>query len=97
MVGWDHWLDGHEFEQAPGVGDEQGSLVCFSPWGNKESDVTEWLNWTDNQNDPLIHGLKEWMLCSQVYQQHLSHCTSPSVLLGDQERNLFFLSSNSQQ
>ena len=47
MVGWHHWLDGHEFEQAPGVGDGQGSLVCRSPWGCKESDVTEWVNWTE--------------------------------------------------
>ena len=47
MAGWHHWLDGHEFEQAPGVGDGQGSLVCCSPWGGKESDTTEWLNWTD--------------------------------------------------
>ena len=39
-------LDGHEFEQAPGDGDEQGSLVCCSPWGRKELDTTEWLNWT---------------------------------------------------
>ena len=44
MVGWHHWLDGHEFEQAPGVGDGQGSLACRSPWGHKESDRTEWLN-----------------------------------------------------
>ena len=44
MVGWYHWLDGHEFEQAPGVDDQQGSLVCFSPWGCKESDTTEQLN-----------------------------------------------------
>ena len=49
MVGWDHWLDGHEFEQAPRVDDGQGSLVCFSPWGHKESDTTEWLNWTDKR------------------------------------------------
>ena len=41
MVGWHHRLDGHEFEQAPGVGDGQGSLVFFSPWGLKESDTTE--------------------------------------------------------
>ena len=47
MVGWNHWLDGHEFEQALGVGDGQGGLACCSPWGVKESDVTEWLNWTD--------------------------------------------------
>ena len=45
LVGWHHWLDGHESEQAPGVGNGQGSLACFSPWGCKESDMTEWLNW----------------------------------------------------
>ena len=44
MVGWHHWHDGHEFEQALGAGDGQGSLVCCSPWGCKESDTTEWLN-----------------------------------------------------
>ena len=47
MVGWHHWLNGHELEQAPGDGDGQGSLCC-SPWGHKESDMTEWLNWTGN-------------------------------------------------
>ena len=49
IVGWHHWLDAHDFEQALGVGDRQGSLVCCSSWGNKESDMTEWLNWTDLQ------------------------------------------------
>ena len=44
MVGWHHQCDGHEFEQAPGVGDGQGSLVYCSPWGHKESDTTERLN-----------------------------------------------------
>ena len=44
MVGWHHWLDGHEFKLAPGVGDGQGGLVCYSPWGHKESDTTGWLN-----------------------------------------------------
>ena len=44
MVGWHHQLDEHEFEQAPGVGDGQGSLTCCSPWGHKESDTTERLN-----------------------------------------------------
>ena len=47
MVGWHHRLNGHEFEQAPAVGDGQGSLACCSPWGCKEFDVTEWVNWTD--------------------------------------------------
>ena len=41
MVGWHHRLNGHEFEQALGAGDRQGSLVCCSPWGRKESDMTE--------------------------------------------------------
>ena len=41
MVGWHHGLTGHEFGQALGVGDEQTSLVCCSPWGHKESDMTE--------------------------------------------------------
>ena len=47
VVGWHHRLDGHEFEQALGVGDGQGSLECCSPRGRKESDTTEWLNWTE--------------------------------------------------
>ena len=47
IVGWYHWLDRYEFEQARGIGDGQGSLVCCSPWGYKESDMTERLNWTD--------------------------------------------------
>ena len=46
MVEWHHQLDGHEFEQALGVGDGQGSLVCCNPWGCKESDTTEGLNCT---------------------------------------------------
>ena len=41
MVGWHHQTYGHEFEQAPGAGDRQGSLVCCSPWGGKELDVTK--------------------------------------------------------
>ena len=44
-VEWHHQLDGHEFEQAPEVGDGQGSLVCCHPWQHKESDTTEQLNW----------------------------------------------------
>ena len=59
--GWDGWMEqwpnGHEFEQALGVGDGQGSLACCSPWGRKESDTTERLNWTD------------WP-ASQIYRKH---------------------------
>ena len=47
MVGWHHWLSGHEFEQDPGVGDIQGNLACCSPWGGKELDLTKQLNWTE--------------------------------------------------
>ena len=41
IIRWHHQLDQHEFEQAPGVGDKQGGLVCCRPWGHKESDTTE--------------------------------------------------------
>ena len=47
MVGWHHQLNGHEFESTLGVGDGQGGLACCSPWGHKESDTTERLNWTE--------------------------------------------------
>ena len=58
IVGWHHRLDGHEFEQALGVGDGQGSWVCCSPWGRKESDTTERLNWTEN-----IYRHFLWVVC----------------------------------
>ena len=47
MAGWHHWFDGHESEWTPEVGDGQGSLVCCRPWGHKEPNTTEWLNWTE--------------------------------------------------
>ena len=46
MIEWHHGLDGLEFERVPGVGDEQGSLACCTPWGHKELDTTEGLNLT---------------------------------------------------
>ena len=45
MVGWHHRLNGHKFEQAPGMGDGPGNLACCSPWGRKELNTTKWLNW----------------------------------------------------
>ena len=53
MVGWHNLLKGHEFEQALGVGDGQGTLECCSPWGRRQLDITEQLNWTE-----LIDGMK---------------------------------------
>ena len=47
MAGWHDWLDGRESERTPGVGDGQGGLACCNSWGRKESDTTEWLNWTE--------------------------------------------------
>ena len=63
-VGWHHWLSGYEFEQAPGVGDGEGSLACCSPWGRKESDTTEWLNWTEGERLPRS------MACPQLLVQY---------------------------
>ena len=54
MVGWPHEINGHEFEQALGVGDGQGGLVCYSPWGHKESDTTERLNNNLDQDVSLV-------------------------------------------
>ena len=47
MAGWHHWLDGRESGWTPRVGDGQGGLACCDSWGGKESDRTEWLNWTE--------------------------------------------------
>ena len=58
MVGWYQWLNGHEFQQVPGDGEGQGTLMCWCPWGHKESDTTEWLNWlTDSLS---LHSLWLW-------------------------------------
>ena len=54
MVGWYDQLDGHEFEQDPGDGEGQGSLVCCSPWGRKESDMTKRLNNNDKPRADMI-------------------------------------------
>ena len=56
MVGWHHQLDGHEFEQAAGVDYGQESLAYSSPWGCKESDTNEWLNWTEIQDKSFPGG-----------------------------------------
>ena len=47
MLGWHHWLNGHEFEQAPGLGDGQGSVMFYSPWGHRvghdwATELTDW-------------------------------------------------------
>ena len=59
MAGWHHWLDGRESEWTPGVGDGQEGLVYCDSWGREESDMTEWLNWTE-LNIPLSE-------CTTIY------------------------------
>ena len=64
IVGCHHWLNGHEFEQTPGVGDGQGSLAYHSPWGYKESDINEWLNWTCSLKHKVFMTLERWSIGS---------------------------------
>jgi len=61
MVGWHHWLNGHEFEQAQGNGEGQGSLACCIPWGHKESDRTERLNKNNNNQVEAVHWIQKYM------------------------------------
>ena len=53
-AGWHHRLNGHEFGYTLGVGDRQGGLACCSPWGHKQLDMTEQLNWTDSWNHNFV-------------------------------------------
>ena len=62
IVGWHHWLDGHEFEYVPGVVKRQGSLACCSPWDGKELDATKWPSWTEL----LVTWRQEWPIINQV-------------------------------
>ena len=65
MVGWHHQLDGHEFEQALGDGEEQGSLAYCSPWGHEESEKTEQLN----NNNMLKYRFKwVWHICGFLHE-----------------------------
>ena len=71
MVGWHHQFDGHEFEQALGVSDGQGSLVCCRPWGCKELDMTEQLNWTKGVKSILGRGGSQGEL---VWLRNCEYC-----------------------
>ena len=62
-VVWHHQFNGYEFAWTPGVGDGQGGLVCWSPWGQKELDKTEWLNWTELNGESLINCLLYGCVC----------------------------------
>ena len=75
MVGWQHRLDGHELEQALGVGEWQGSLASCSPWGCKESDTTEWLNWSSSSVLLLV------LFCQQISVISQKRCRRLSIVL----------------
>ena len=69
MVGWHHWLNGHGFGfgLTPGVGDGQGGLACCCPWGYKELDMTEWLNWTELNPGKCLKSLETTYWCFQLW------------------------------
>ena len=72
IVGWHHWLDGHEFEQAPGVGWWTGNPSVLSPRGCKESDMTEGLNWTElREYRSLSRVLRYRYECSQNKRKYI--------------------------
>ena len=84
MVGWDHQLDGHEFEQTLRVGKGQGSLACFSPWGHKESDMTERLNNSLVSPVPMgiVSPVPNLPECWLVIMNSQGRLVSPSTLDG---------------
>ena len=93
MVGWHHWLSGHEFELAPEVGDGQGSLVCCSPGCHKELDTTEWLNWTElTENSSISQSSKEWYSVPFQDKQASKFWNSIWAVAMEQDRKRLFSS-----
>ena len=87
MVGWHHWLNGHEFEWTPGVGDGQGGLACCDSWGGKELDTTEWLNW-----------LTDWLTEQTIPESQLltraKHISWSHLFLWDVNKRFYCTSSS---
>ena len=77
MAGWHHWLDGRESGWTLGVGDGQGGPAYCNSWGCKESDMTEWLNWTElNHRQKQNYNYVRWWLCWVIFLWHnLTICT----------------------
>ena len=73
MVGWHHRQKGHGFRWTTGVADGQGGLVCYSSWGRKESDMTEWLNWTEYDYTIInrFKKIKSFLLRQRKRQRYL--------------------------
>ena len=86
VAGWHPWLDGHEFEQAPGVGDGQGGLVCCNSWGRKAcTRLSGWteLNWTEWLVNAYMLNLEKWYLWT--YLQTINRHTDREQTYGHQE------------
>ena len=79
MAGWHHWLNGREFEWTPEVGDRQIGLACCDSWGRKESDKTEWLNWTE-LNKLVVFYCSLWVQTHDLIWK-LPHWSVYSLLL----------------
>ena len=93
MAGWHHWLYGRESEWTLGVGDGQGGLACSDSWGHKQSDTTEWLNWTDanilciypklrlqgSQGSHLPQGSASWLRTYLTNQYVILRYCSPNL------------------
>jgi len=83
MAGWHHQLNGHGFEQAPGFGDGQGSLACYSPRGRKESDTTERLNWTQLSSVVVFHTFFNLSLNFAISSSWSEPQSVPSLVFAD--------------
>ena len=77
MVGWHHWLKGHEFEQTPRDSEGQGSLTWCSPWGHKESDRTERLNWT--KSSQILETERKMWLPGPGIEGEMESCCSEDM------------------
>ena len=93
MAGWHHWVNGHESEWIPGVGDGQVGLVCCDSWGRKESDTTERLNWTElncfidyaKAFDCVDHN-KLWNILQEMEIPHCLTCLLRNLYAGQEAR-----------
>ena len=99
MVGWHLWLNGHGFGWTPGVGDGQGGLACCGSWGRKESDTTEWVNWTEWEGEG--RNPRKGMLMSKYLLGHWGDGVEPasqlSCLSGEEVWYLSFSSAHHHQ
>ena len=81
MAGWHHWLNGREFEWTLGVADGQGGLACCDSWGLKESDTTEWLNWTEMLYSIVLVYSAAVQQCESAICMHISPSSGASLPL----------------